>query len=89
MKPFVLATVLVKVMGLSLAVSGISVLATGILRMLWSVVNSLHDGNQALNGMAPFSPYSMSWLIYLGVGLFLILKTKYILVNILKIREGD
>jgi len=85
-----LATVLIKVLGLSLTISGIESFGSGISSALFWI--SLETQQRTSHIPFPpqmsqiFSNFGISGILHIGLGLFLIIKTSYVVAKILNIR---
>ena len=86
MKTNSLAAVLVKVLGLSLTISGIVPLISGLIGVLW------FELNQPMNRLPNvtflwqmFSNYGVAGVLHLGIGLYLIKKASSIVEKFLNI----
>ncbi len=88
MKPYTLATVLVKLLGLSNILSGIASVVSGICSISRALaLEEQSPGARHLIGdvLTTMTPYG---LLYLVFGLFLLLKTRYVVQNLLRISPG-
>ncbi len=89
MKPYALATVLVKLLGLSNIIGGITQATSGVSAACRAIALenqssvSRHLVGDVLSTMLPFG------LLYLGIGIFLLLKTPYVVQKILKISPDE
>ncbi|MDD5260413.1 MAG: hypothetical protein PHD76_01050 [Methylacidiphilales bacterium] len=89
MKPYTLATVLVKLLGLSNILSGIVGVVSGISGIFRAM--ALEEPSQVSRHLvgdvlATMTPYG---LLYLVLGLFLLLKARYVVVNLLRISPEE
>jgi hypothetical protein len=86
-----LATVLVKVLGLSFTVSGIASLASGISAAVSFIMSfsqeMRHSNTVAYSWWQTFSNFGIYGILDIALGLFLIIKASYVVTNLLKIRS--
>jgi len=91
MKTSSLAAVLVKVLGLSFTIHGFVSIVNGILNIiLWFRMQPPNIISDSPNGIwQMLANYGVSGVAYLGLGLFLISKTPYVVEKVLKIKADD
>jgi len=77
-----LATVLIKVLGLSVCLQGIPGFVSGFLR---GFVSGLHSSEATRGSVSNYSwTYAVGSAVYLAVGIFLILRSRYVAQKLFK-----
>jgi hypothetical protein len=91
MKSHPLATVLLKVLGLSLTINGFVGIVNGIINIiLWFRMQPLKIISASPNLVwQTLANYGVSGIAHVAIGLFLIIKTSYCVERLLKIKADE